>query len=106
MKNILIILGLFISITTFAQKSEVIKIKTSAQCEMCKKRIENSVKQINGVQRANLNLKDKTITVKFSSPETTIDIIRAAISNAGYDADEVKANTDIYDKLPDCCKKP
>jgi hypothetical protein len=37
---------------------------------------------------------------------TNLDNIKTAIANAGYDAEEIKAAKDAYDKLPACCKKP
>jgi periplasmic mercuric ion binding protein len=106
MKNIFIALLLIVSTSVFSQKkSEEIKIKTSAQCDMCKKRIEKAVKAVNGVQKATLDMTSKTMTVKYKSELTNADAIRTAISNAGYDADEVKANASAYEKLPGCCQK-
>jgi hypothetical protein len=32
--------------------------------------------------------------------------IKTAIANSGYDAEDVKAEIDAYNKLPKCCKKP
>ena len=37
----------------------------------------------------------------YSNPET----IREVISKLGYDADNVKADNDAYNKLDGCCKK-
>ena len=37
---------------------------------------------------------------------TNIENVKTAIANAGYDADDVKADEGAYKKLPKCCKKP
>ncbi|MEY4336862.1 MAG: hypothetical protein RLZZ45_1781, partial [Bacteroidota bacterium] len=37
---------------------------------------------------------------------TNLENIKAAIANTGYDAEDVKAAPDAYNKLPKCCKKP
>ena len=34
------------------------------------------------------------------------ETIKAAIANAGYDANEIAANPESYKALPKCCKKP
>lgn len=96
----------FFSATANSQNKEIIKIKTSAQCDMCKKRIEKELGYVKGVKKADLNLETKEVTVVYNPKKTSPEKIRAAISNSGYDADEVKANNKSYGNLPDCCKKP
>ena len=53
-----------------------------------------------------MNYKKKETTVKYVSDRINEEEIKAAIANAGYDANEVTANPDSYKRLPDCCKKP
>jgi len=53
-----------------------------------------------------VNYKKKETTVKYVSDRINEEEIKAAIANAGYDANEVTANPDSYKRLPDCCKKP
>ncbi len=86
-------------------KTETASIQTSAQCESCKSRIESAVKELKGVKSADLNLDDKKVTVIYSPKKVSTDEIKKAISKAGYDADEVTADSDAYSKLPACCKK-
>lgn len=85
--------------------TETITIKTSSQCEMCKKRIEKRMSLEKGVKSAVLNLDDHTLTVVYRKGKTTPEALRKALANIGYDADEVPANKKAYQKLPDCCKK-
>ena len=90
----------------FAQSDTTITIKTSAQCEQCKKRLENSLSFAKGVKSAKLNLETKEISIKYNRKKTTLKKLKTAISKTGYDADEIPADKNAYDKLPNCCKKP
>jgi periplasmic mercuric ion binding protein len=99
----------FISISSFGQIKpvQVVTIKTpTVQCEMCKSRIEEYLKRIDGVAFVNVKYKQKETLVKYLSDRTDVEIIKAAIANAGYDANEIAANPDSYKMLPKCCKKP
>jgi periplasmic mercuric ion binding protein len=81
-----------------------IQIKTSAVCDMCKETIEKALSYETGVKKSNLDVKTKICTVQFDKTKTTPEKIKLAISNSGYDADEIKANKKAYDKLSPCCK--
>jgi periplasmic mercuric ion binding protein len=111
MKNILSVffLGMMMSFganaQNFASADNVVKIKTSAICKMCKKRIERDLSLTKGVEKAELNLEDKVVTVAFNHQKTNAKDIKKAISNIGYDADEVVADQKSHDRLPDCCQK-
>lgn len=83
-----------------------IKVKTSAQCEMCKYKIEESLAYEKGVVKSNLDLEDKVVTIVFKNNKTTADQLRKIISRLGYDADDIKADSVAYKALPPCCKKP
>ena len=87
------------------KKHDTIVIKTTAQCEMCKARIEKAMAYEKGVASANLDVESANITVKYKLAKTTPEKIRKAISAIGYDADDIKADKKAYDKLPNCCQK-
>lgn len=89
----------------FASAENVVKIKTSAICKMCKKRIERDLSLTKGVEKAELNLGDKVVTVAFNSKKTNAAEIKKAISKIGYDADGVVADQKAHDRLPECCQK-
>lgn len=98
-----------ISLAASAQVKAVqtAKISTpSVQCEMCKKKIETYLKRYDGVQTINVNVKKKETTVKYITDRINEEEIKTAIANAGYDANDVAANPDSYNRLPKCCKKP
>lgn len=90
---------------SFGQYDDVVKIKTSAICKMCKKRIERDLSLTKGIEKAELNLDNKVVTVAYNAKRTDPNKIKEAISNIGYDADEVAANPKSHDRLPDCCQK-
>jgi periplasmic mercuric ion binding protein len=86
-------------------KDKIVKIKTSAICEMCKERIERNLSFEKGVKEANLNVETKVVTVIYNPGKTDIAKLKANISKTGYDADELTADEKGYNKLPGCCKK-
>ncbi|MCS6821693.1 MAG: cation transporter [Microscillaceae bacterium] len=88
-----------------AKGNQQISIKTSAQCEMCKNRIEKALKSTKGIKKANLDLNTKAVNVTFNSNQIDAEAIRKVISNTGYDADDIPADQKAYDALPSCCKK-
>jgi periplasmic mercuric ion binding protein len=103
----------FIVITASAQQKAMLttKIKTpTVQCDMCKKTIEDLLKRYDGVLSVNVKLsKDLTkreTVVKYLTDRVNEETLKAAIANAGYDANEIAANPESYKALPKCCKKP
>ena len=81
-------------------------IKTpNALCAVCKTRIEAYVKRYDGVLEATVNYRKGETKVKYLTDRTDIEQIKTAIANCGYDADDVPAAEDIYNRLPKSCKK-
>ena len=78
----------------------------SVQCDMCKNKIEDYLKYEEGVTKVVVNPKQKKTVVTYLTDRTNLNNIKTAIANVGYDAEEIKAVKDAYDKLPACCKKP
>ena len=117
MKNLLIIIIAFFSINISAQtklveseeivesKIEVLKIKTSAECGSCKKRIGKALKGVTGIEYFKLNIPTKILKVKYDSGKISPDEIRNIVARTGYDADDVLANKKAYKNLPACCQK-
>jgi periplasmic mercuric ion binding protein len=81
-------------------------IKTpNALCENCKTRIETYLKRHDGVLEATVNYRKGETKVKYLTDRINIEEIKTAIANTGYDADDVPANEDSYNRLPKTCKK-
>lgn len=98
-----------VTIAASAQQKAIqtVKINTpTVQCDMCKKTIEDLLKRYDGIMTVTVNVKQKTTTVKYITDRINEETLKAAIANAGYDANEIAANPDSYKALPKCCKKP
>jgi periplasmic mercuric ion binding protein len=96
-----------VSPALFAQsRNAEVEIKTSAQCPMCKERIEKTLTFERGVRHALLDLETKKVTVRYNARRTGPDKLREAITSVGYDADKMEADPKAYASLPGCCKKP
>jgi copper chaperone CopZ len=96
------------SVAASAQTKAIQTVKISTptiQCDMCKKKIEEVLKRYDGVMTVNVNVKKKETTVKYITDRTNEEIIKAGIANAGFDANEIAANPEVYKTLPKCCKK-
>jgi len=112
MKKLTLFLSAFLVFTTIAlgqvkKPVQTVTIQTpTINCEDCKKRIEDDLKRVDGVQKIVVDYKRKTAKVTFITDRTNIEYIKTAIANIGYDADDVKANPESYNRLPKACKKP
>lgn len=97
-----------LSLATNAQTKPMLTatIKTpNALCETCKTRIEAYLKRYDGVLEVNVNYRKGETKVKYLTDRTDIEQIKTAIANCGYDADDVPAAEDAYNRLPKICKK-
>ena len=107
-KTIKYMLLLLIAIATMSftgKETKTITIKSSTVCDMCKERIERELVFEKGIKNVKVDISANTITVKYRTDKTDEQAIKQAISKLGYWADEVAADKDAFDKLPECCKK-
>jgi len=87
------------------QDLQTAEIKASSMvCGTCAKNIEKAVYAVDGVKEVNVDVKTKMVEVKFVSLQTNVETLERTISEAGYDANNVKRNPDAYEKLDACCK--
>ena len=64
---------------------EKIKLKVSGMtCSSCARNIEHAVSQVEGVQRANVNLSTETLFVELEPEKTSVDEIKKAVEDIGY----------------------
>ena len=105
-KYFLMLLVAAISMTTFAQtsKKETATIQTNGVCGQCKNLFDANIPYLKGVTDYSYDQATAKMTVSYNPQKTTIDEIRKAISNLGYNADNVKADTKAREKLPACCR--
>jgi len=76
-----------------------------ALCLNCKNRLEYQLKRLDGVAEFLVNYRKGEAKVKYITDRMDIEQIKTAVSNCGYDADDVLANPDAYKRLPISCKK-
>ena len=109
MKNAILIFSLLLMagfvMAKAPAKTATIKIKTSAQCGHCEETISKALTFTKGVVAFEMNDETKVVTVTYKTKKTSPKKIREAITMVGYDADEVPANAEAYEKLSACCKK-
>ena len=81
----------------------VIKTPT-VLCDKCKDRVEFFVSHEIGVTSVKVNIKQKTTTVTWLNDRTTLENIKVAIANLGFDADDIEAEETAFKRLPKDCR--
>lgn len=114
MKQLLLISMFFLANSAYAQmdKQQWITIKSAnLKCWECKERlekylvVENKANMESGMIQWKINLLQGEIKVQFWPDRTDANTIKAALNNAGFDADAEKAEPEAYKKLPPICKR-
>jgi hypothetical protein len=104
----IVLLGAFgatISAQTTTKGSDQTKTETFkvwGKCDMCKTRIEKTVKT-EGATSADWNTKTAMLTVVFDPAKTNVDALEKKLAAVGHDTEKYKAPDDVYAKLPGCC---
>lgn len=93
-------------------RAEWITIKSAnLKCWECKERLEkylvseNESTMESGMLQRRYNLILGEIRIQYSPDRVKPDVIRTVINNAGFDADNEKADDEAYKKLPPICKR-
>lgn len=87
--------------TTKGEKE--VSFKVSGQCEMCKSRIEKAALSISGVQTAEWDKTSKLLRITYNG-DVSKKVVEKAIADIGHDTPDFKAEKEVYDALPVCCK--
>ncbi len=74
------------------------------KCKTCVRTVKTALASVDGIESAEVNLEAKSATVKFVPAKLDIGKIELAISNAGYDANNVRRDSTAYENLAECCK--
>lgn len=114
MKQILLcsifFLGLFGAANAQSPKKATIEIKTKIYCDHCLKcgdcsgNINTALRKYAGVKKTKILPEENKIVVVYNPKKTSPEQLRKQISDAGFDADDVKANPDAVAKLDTCCQ--
>jgi copper chaperone CopZ len=76
--------------------------KVWGKCEMCKARIEKTVKA-DGATSAAWDEKTLMLTVTYDPLKTNKDELSKKLAAVGHDTEKYKAPDAVYAKLPGCC---
>ena len=88
------------TLPTTQQKTETFKVW--GKCDMCKTRIEKTVKG-EGASSAEWNVKTEMLSVVFNPAKTNVDALSKKLASVGHDTEKYKAPDNVYSKLPGCC---
>ncbi len=110
---LLLVLLINFCLINFAQqrKPEWATIKTpNLRCWTCKQRLEDYMaREIgqteSGIIKMQINMLSGTTRVQYWPDRVNVNYIQTAFANAGFDADEIKAEENTYKKLPPACKR-
>jgi periplasmic mercuric ion binding protein len=107
-----VLLTIGLNVTSYSQshdqnKSSQTSSKTESfkvwgKCDMCKERIEKTVKA-EGATKAEWNEKSQLLTVAFDPSKTNIDGLSKKLASVGHDTEKYKADDKVYEALPGCC---
>jgi len=73
-------------------------------CKMCKKTIETAALSMEGVLKADWDVKTKQINLVYDDQFIELTTVHNAIAQSGYSTDLVDLNKEAYDNLPMCCQ--
>ncbi len=79
-------------------------LKVEGLCDMCKARIEETAKAVEGVTIASWDQKTKEVYLHYDAAKTGVEAVSKAIAKVGYDTEKDKADDKTYATLPGCCK--
>ncbi len=63
---------------------ETIKVE-GMSCMHCQLRVKKAVEAVEGVQRVDVNLQTKQVTVDYEEGKVNIEKVKAAIRDSGYE---------------------
>jgi len=66
------------------------KFWVSMHCESCKKKIERDIAFEKGVKSITVDLKEKTVTIKYNADKNTDEKLSEAIKKLGYEVKILK----------------
>jgi len=110
---LLFLIGFFgVKAQVMSAKLQTIVVKSAnLRCWECKERLdkyltkENDASFEHAIIEMKFDLLKGELKIKFYPDRASIEDIKAAINNAGFDADADKAEEEAYKKLPTACKR-
>jgi len=82
-----------------------VRIQTNAFSYMCKDRIEQTLKELKGVESVFLSLDDKVVTIEYNEETVKTDAMLNSVKDIGYEAEllskPINAENKTGEKDPD-----
>ena len=82
---------LFLTLDLLAAFADVTFL-TDVHCKKCVEKMEENLAFEKGVKDLKVNLKDKTVYVRYDSTKTNVEQLRKAINKLGYKAEVMPAS--------------
>lgn len=79
-------------------------LSVGGSCDMCTDRIIKTVNEIDGVTLSDYNLEKQELHIHYNDSKTSIEAVSKALAAVGHDTELFKAEQEVYDALPGCCK--
>lgn len=93
---ILFVFILLVNVVVMAKDSKKVDLKVSGMtCKSCVESVKSALMKVDGVKKADVNLKDGKAVVEFDSEKADQTKLIAAITGAGFKAEDNKANTKV-----------
>ena len=114
MKNISLILTMVLLYGCFSIKNQNSTkninideiIIPTAQCIMCVAKIGDALNGVDGILKYKVELETDQVKIKYNADMISLQGIEQLISKAGYQANNLPADVDAYNRLAMCCKLP
>jgi mercuric ion binding protein len=104
-KSVILLLAIgLLSCKDSKKEGKELVFKVYGNCEMCKKTIEGSLKDTQGVNFAEWNENTKMMSVYYDPTKINEPGIQKKIAEAGYDTETEKGDDAAYKNLPNCCQ--
>lgn len=87
-----------------SEKAEHAMVKVWGNCGMCKKTIEGSIAEMEGLSVGEWDVEKKVLHVEFDGAKTSIQAISEAVAGSGYDTEFHTAPDEAYNNLHSCCQ--
>ncbi|MBL4710798.1 MAG: heavy-metal-associated domain-containing protein [Flavobacteriales bacterium] len=98
--------------TTYTTSNDLVSVSDSTtesfkvfgNCGMCKRTIEGSLVNQEGIYSADWNKETKMIRVNYNEFLISLDDIKKKITSVGYDTEVLRATEESYNGLSGCCQ--
>ncbi len=110
LKNIIVLSSLTALVFSCGEKNteksgKQTEFYVRGNCGMCEERIEKAVLDIDGIKKADWDVKTKNLTVTYDSTKVNELKIQQTVANTGHETKTVPSPQATHDALPECCKK-